>query len=509
MSFIGKPTTYLDFGAVKINKFPKAIPCTTNADYCQPTIQDDDIAFQFEASQSAELVVNGDFEAGALNWTFLGWFIQISPITSNVACQFATNNNNSLIQSGILTIGDFYKVTVTVSDRTSGLVTLGGGTAPNIFDIALTAQSNGTFTSFFTYTEPGGAGDFIIQGSSTFDGCVDDVSIVKVSDITDYTIQIHDFETSALIDTVPTANLSQTGSLITIGFNWADDLTVSNGCRMIRVFDNTTIFEDDFTSNQGWTLPTDVLIAGGVMVYTSTGVNRAAFILTQLVVGQSYQITYDVVITGTGTSTVKCGKTNGTTRTVSGTFVETLECTINSDITFRFGGAAASTVTIDNIFISPANNLDGQSECYDLQTSHDCSVLLNWSNNETWGGFDYSIPPLSPFVNRLRIIAKFRGAKYPSARIIGEDSAGGKSLDYSTMRKAQILDVDFAPEYIHDGIAAMFEQDTRLIDDLSFTLLDEYEPSSPNDSRNIFKDLMTSRSELEPTNQPNQINRNE
>jgi len=163
-------------------------------------------------------------------------------------------------------------------------------------------------------------------------------------------------------------------------------------------------------------------------------------------------------------------------------------------------------------------HLDGESECYDLQTSHDCSVLLRWSNNESWGGFDYSTDidllggggvSLDPFEHRLRIIAKFRGSKYPSTKIIGEDSAGGKTLDYSTMRKARILDVDFAPEYMHDAIAAFFEQDTRLINDESFTLLDEYEPSSPNDSRNIFKDLMTSRSELEPTLQPNQINRNE
>ncbi len=509
MSFIGQPTTYLDFGAVKINKFPKGIPCTTNADYCQPTIQDDDIAFQFEVAQSEELIVNGDFQAGALNWIFSGWFVKVSVITGNVACQFATNSNNLLVQTGILTINDFYKVTVTVSDRTSGSVSMGGGTSPNIFNLALTAQDNGAFTVFFQYNESGGNGDFIITGSSTFDGCVDNVSVVKISDISDYTIQIHDFETSVLIDTVPTANLSQTGTLITVAFNWTDDVTVTNGCRMIRIFDNTTVFEDDFTNDQGWTLQTDITISGGTMTFLSSGVTRSAKIGGVFTPGEAYQITYDTTITGSGTSQVNAGKTDGTARTVSGTFIETLTATFNGNLLFSFTGAAASTVDIDNITIIRANGLDGQSECYDLQASHDCSLLLKWSNDDKWGGFDYSIPTENPFVNRLRIIAKFRGSKYPSTKIIGETSAGVKSVDYSTMRKSRILDVWLSPDYIHDSIAAMFVQDVRLIEDIDYILVDEYEPSAPNDSVILFKDFMTSRSELEPTVQPNQINRNE
>ena len=46
MSFVGVPTRFLDFGAVKINSYPKPVPCTSNAIFCQPTEQTDDIEFQ-------------------------------------------------------------------------------------------------------------------------------------------------------------------------------------------------------------------------------------------------------------------------------------------------------------------------------------------------------------------------------------------------------------------------------------------------------------------------------
>ena len=38
---------------------------------------------------------------------------------------------------------------------------------------------------------------------------------------------------------------------------------------------------------------------------------------------------------------------------------------------------------------------------------------------------------------------------------------------------------------------------------------DEYEPSAPNESKNLFKDLMNATIEIQQTSQPNLINRNE
>ena len=66
MSFIGKVTNFLNPGAVKINPFPKPVPCGTNQIFCQPTEVFDDIAFQFEVSESTELITNTDFTSGEL-----------------------------------------------------------------------------------------------------------------------------------------------------------------------------------------------------------------------------------------------------------------------------------------------------------------------------------------------------------------------------------------------------------------------------------------------------------
>lgn len=507
MSFIGKPTNYLPFGAVKINKFPKAVPCTSNAEFCQPTIQDDNIAFQFEVSESEELLTNGDFADGGFSWNPIGWSVvgvlEFSDANKH-ACYIPGINPNGMFQSGLITVGDFYKVTITISNRTTGTLAVGVGTGILQFQ-ANFIQGNGTKIFFFIATS---GPDFNFAVTSDFDGCVESVSLIKISVISDYTIQIHDNDTLALIDTVPTANIRQERNIITVDFNWADDVTVSNGCRMIRIFNTVNSFEDDFSTDQGWTLGTQTLITGGGMTYTSTGANNTSLIGGIFMPGESYEITYDVTMTGTGTSQMSAGRTLGIVRTVNGTYVEELTVAFSDKLTFLFTGGAGSTVTIDNIFITKTNNLDGQSECYDLQDSHDCSLLLKWSNNESWGSFDYSLPSTgTAFVQLLRIIAKFRGTKYPSTKNIGENSAGLKSMDYSSLRKVVILDVHRAPDYIHDGIAAMFMQDTRLIEDVSYIMIDDYEPSAPNDSRVLWKDMMTSRTELEQTTQPNQINR--
>ena len=524
MSYVGLPTRFLDFGAVKINSYPKPVPCTSNATFCQPTEQNDIIEFEFMVSESANLVANGDFSpwipaGGIYPWQGQYWSRDHN---SNKMCIFESTqgfqSNNYLIQKSILSATGYYRVTVTVSNRTQGNIIIGssiGGST--IGTTALIASGNGTFTGYFT-NATALATSLLIIGQNNFDGCIDDISVIELTKNAQYTIEILDNDTGAVVDTV-TNNFKRTvENLLVVQFSWAD-LSVSNGCRVIRISDSTPLFSDNFNTDPllPWTLGDDVTISGGDMTFADTGASCIAPTgfdcgaeITALEVGRSYTITYTAAFTPVGsTVAVFAGNTQGTIRTINGAYTETLECTGTGLLRFFFSGdGSGKTVEIDDISVVHADNIDGQSECYDLQDSHDCSLMFEWYNLEAWGGFDYSSPDTGePFRQRLRLISKFRGTKYPSTRLIGENSGGLKQIDYTSLRKKKILDIDFAPDYIHDAMAAMWVQDTRTIDGDSYILDDEYEPSSPSDSRVLFKDMMTARLELEKTDQPNQINR--
>ena len=143
MSFIGKVVNFLDFGAVKINPFPKPVPCTTHQIFCQPTEQLDNIAFQFETSESTELIINGNFNSASGAWTVNGWIVGF--VGSNQVGQQLLPSN-SLSQLNILTFFDYYRVDITVLNYPgAGVLQVGAGTGSTITDLALTITSNGTF----------------------------------------------------------------------------------------------------------------------------------------------------------------------------------------------------------------------------------------------------------------------------------------------------------------------------------------------------------------------------
>ena len=518
--FTGKPTEYLPFGSVKLFAPPKAEDCGTNQLFCQPTEQGDNITFQFLAAETVNLVADGDFPDGSHNsicgiesWCGQDWGIvegKIFHLTSLVS---------SLRQASIFTINNYYKIEFTVSDQTAVSFELGVSNSGTGGFIGI-VTANGSYTFYYVAPVSGG---IRFLGGPTFDGAISNVRVVQLAMATDYSVAIYNVETGVFIDNVPA--LAITGStennVITVDFNWAEDVTVTNGCRELQIGllggaagQPGNIFEDTFETNQGWTIIGNVNIAVGLpaacFFFAGDFINAIA--IATLEVGVEYTITYDVVNYMSGNVVVKAGGTLGTTRSGNGTFTETLICTVNGSLSFSFFPVAgAGILCIDNIIVSKGG-FDGKSECFDLQTSHDCTFLWVWSNENRWGSYDYSIitgGSITNFQHKLRVTCNFRGTKYPSDRNIGEDSAGVKSMDYSNMRKIKLLDIRSAPDYIHDAIAAFWMHDNRTINGTSYIMDDEYEPSSPNDSRVLFKDLMNATIEVQQTNQPNLINRNE
>ena len=513
--FIGKATEYLPFGSVKLFAPPKAEDCGTNQLFCQPTEQGDNITFQFLAAETVNLVADGTFPdgshdsiCGVHSWCGQGWGIINNTIVHLV------NNINSLTQLSVFTIGDYFKLTYTITGITTNQF------VTDAFSNTIT--QDGTYTFYKIWTDAPVSLNF--RPTSNFTGAISSVSVVQIATASDYTIEIFNVETGLTIVTVPP--LAITGStennVITVDFNWAEDVAVTNGCREIHVFlqggsvgDPGNLFEDTFGTNQGWIILGSVSIGAlcPAACYAFTGNFVDVMAIVILEVGTEYTITYDVGAYVSGTVVVRVGATEGTTRSGPGTYTETLKCTVNGNLVFLFSAVAgAGSLCVTNVIVSKTNNLDGISECFDLQTSHDCSFLWVWSNENRWGNFDYSAiigGSITKFQHKLRLICKFRGTKYPSERNIGEDSAGVKAVDYYNMRRTKLLDINFAPDYIHDAIAAFWAHDNRTINGTSYIMDDEYEPSPPNDSRVLFKDLMNATIEIQESTQPNLINRNE
>ncbi len=503
--FIGKPTNYLEYGSVKMFPPPKGDPCGSQLNFCQPTQQNDDIAFQFLAAETADLVANGTFPDGShqstcgiQDWCGSGWII------ANNKATHVTGTNIPLRQQVLHTFNDYFRLNFTISDLDPAD---GKNMSPQIPGGFILLE-NGDYEFYYRWTIAS-TNDLFFLPSSTFDGAISNVKLVQIAAPTDYDVDIYDVD-GTKIDDVPAANVTANDkNVITVDFNWGNDLTVPNGCVEIRIFLDTDLFVDDFVEDLGWRFSSvAVAVAGAAMIYNFLALLRDTATLPDigLEVGAEYTTSFDIANYVSGEARINLGTAQGTFRTGNGTFVENIICTDTTLLSFDLRTiAGAGAFGIDNVVISKVSNFDGQSECFDLDDEHDCTLLWVWSNNESWGGYDYS----DGFEHKLRIASKFRGTKYPSERNIGEDSGGDLSNDYYNLRKTKLIDVKFNPEYIHDAIAAFFGHDNREIGGTSYIMKDEYEPSAPHEGQGRFKDTMTSRSEIQPTSQPNQINRNE
>ena len=119
-----------------------------------------------------ELVTNGNFDTDS-DWTLgTGWSIGDGKLVGDGA-------ESNALQSGVVQNGNSYKITITTSNITTGYlsVRVGSGGAEN-FQV----NSNGTQT-FYTTADNG---TFILfRNQSSFDGSIDNVSVVEVTNDTD------------------------------------------------------------------------------------------------------------------------------------------------------------------------------------------------------------------------------------------------------------------------------------------------------------------------------------
>jgi len=130
---------------------------------------------------------------------------------------------------------DYYKVSFTVSGRTTGSLTVG------VSNVATSAvNTNGTFTFWLT---PTAAGVMKVLATSDFDGCISGMSLYKLRN--DYSAELID-SNGTNYDVSNAFSYYQ--DYVTLGFSF-DDYELADGCYTLNVYDQCIVTSDNLVTN--------------------------------------------------------------------------------------------------------------------------------------------------------------------------------------------------------------------------------------------------------------------
>ena len=529
MPYLGVPTTYLPHQGVKFLGEGLNEECGNLNASCQIVEQTDPLAFQFLSWETADLLAGGNLDTIA---DFNSWVTTSSVIFNSTDKLAEVSNGASAaghLYQTVFSAATAYKLVI---DYELKVPTTGQArivfrqilVAPYTETIILEDILNSigskrvTKTIYFISANPNQP---IFSVHLTRSGDVANkvklysVHLVQIAQASSYTIAALNLA-GVVQATLPASAITQTNQNIIVNGLWSE-FGLADGCCQLRVTSAFNIFEENFSNGLSsfWqfdkegTFTFNAALAAMCAVYTGSYLTFAQ-VLNVFEVGATYTITYDVVNYTDGRVRVKCGTTNGTIRNANGTYTQTLVCNGNTTLRFDFiPDAPGVHLCIDNITIKKGavgTDTDAMSECFDLATSHDCSKLIQWRNDEDIMNFVYLG---NLFKHALRITSKWFGVKYPTERNIGLSSNGVKTMDYAALRKTRILDVHYAREWVHDALAVAFLHDEATIEGKEYIIEDDYEPTEPDNFVNgKFYGLLKGRLEIQETEQ-NLINRNE
>ena len=225
---------------------------------------------------SGELITNGDFSNGSTDWTLgTGWSILDGKATSD-------GTTSNLLQSGVGSANKLFKVVFTISDYVSGSMR---PAFVGKYDDSSAYNANGTYT---TYISSLSDLRFVFY-SNSFDGSVDNVSVVEVTDATN--IPRLDYTDGGC----PSLLLEpQSTNLVTYSEDFSDASWIKQAG---SIGDNQAISPDG-------TLNADKLIdAATAGVLRKEGISLSALDYTFSVFAKKDDRDYLLLITGFGTGT--------------------------------------------------------------------------------------------------------------------------------------------------------------------------------------------------------------
>jgi hypothetical protein len=394
--------------------------------------------------------------------------------------------------TGVLTIGNWYKITINVTDITAGSLDINVGGV-----VCATITSVGEHT---VYGQADSTDTFLVQASNTFVGSYDGLSLDVRELVTDYSIVLFDKETELFVDYI---SWSETSDSLTIGnifvnLNWsADTLNPACGSYVIGVTDaavceGNIVANSTFATGADWTLDAGVTIVAGYLVFQGVASTDGAVgaLNCDIKAGLEYTVQWDItnrsgiqtgsyyIETAQGIISPSYSSAAQGTATISFTFTASAD---SSTISVIITGAAA-TFRIDNFTVTATadaiiTSMDGLSECLCVCTN-ECTALIQYgSDRPTFGSyFD------GTFTMNYRVFGRTRNATLNDI----EFSPFKSSLDsqvqpYNNLGRGEEFATQPMPEYAHDILGVALSHPTLKINGINYTRTGAYAPDWGDD----------------------------
>lgn len=119
------------------------------------------------------------------------------------------------------------------------------------------------------------------------------------------------------------------------------------------------------------------------------------------------------------------------------------------------------------------SELIAKSDCIDVRTSHDCTTLIEYTNNRNFAGLVYeNVSPVTTF--KILVPAIFFHERFPEEDNVIELSES--IIQTSGQVKAQrLFETDYLPYYMHRKMKLILKHQTVLIDNQYWTKEESYE----------------------------------
>jgi hypothetical protein len=394
--------------------------------------------------------------------------------------------------TGVLTIGNWYKITINVTDITAGSLDINVGGV-----VCATITSVGEHT---VYGQADSTDTFLVQASNTFVGSYDGLSLDVRELVTDYWIILFDKDTELYYDSIPWSESSDSLTIgnIFVNTTWAADiLNPACGSYVIGVTDQeicegNIVQNGNMSSSTGWALDTNASITGGYLVFQGVATNDGAENTLNCTIknGLEYTVQWDitnrsgiqngsyVLQTAQGNISPSYSAASQGTATISFTFTATAD---SSTISFIVSSANA-TFRIDNFIVTATadaiiTEMDGLSECLCVCVN-ECTALIEYgSTRPTFGSF------FDGTVNmQYRIPGRVRNTGFNDLELNPfKSSLDSEVQPYNNLNSVSELATQPMPEYAHNILGVALSHPTVKINGVGFKRIGAYAPNWQDD----------------------------